>query len=433
MAGAYVAKPAVPPTPDPPVADPPPGWNPNWPFPGPLPPGYVPEYTFPVTATAVVKIGEAAAVAGSARQVAAVAGIAYDHVTYITNEPDVAALGATVSGEVISLSPPGASFSEGAYWNISDNITFGITKANEGQTITLVATSAIGGEIITGTTSISIYAYDYSLNLSGDESIEYDEATSVTVTLRDHGTLKSDDPGSATLTWTATLDGGAVDLKFSGDAGYGSSVESEYSDLGDYYGAEEDIEFDLEEEDEERTVVLRVESTVYGDALNETLDITIDPAAMPVSFTANLNIDSFDINAATSMIMRLKVRRGFSDYDWPQLGCIEYADPPPDWWYDDYTFNDLDEVTCSAGGQTITASGTFLEDSGNYYLFLDVNVGGNSSMTCTWTVNVTMSDGTVHTDTYNFSLIPWAGMVFKSATIYMNTGKVWIFGNLMNP
>ncbi len=267
MSGAYVAKPAMPPTPDPPVADPPPGWNPNWPFPGPLPPGYVPEYTFPVTATAVIKVGQAAAVAGTA----------YDHATYITNEPDVAALGAAIGGEVISVSPSGASFSEGVYWNISDNITFGITKANEGQTIELTATSAIGGEIITGTASIGIYEYVYSLNLSGDSTIgiDDDESVSVTVTLRDHDTLKSDAPGAAVLTWTATINGAAIGLRFAIDASYSSSIESEYSDLGDYYGAEENIEFDLDNDDSGETVVLRVESTVYGNEINKTLDIDV--------------------------------------------------------------------------------------------------------------------------------------------------------------
>ncbi len=281
MSGAYVAKPAL--VPDPIAVDPPPGWNPNWPFPGPLPPGYVPEYTFPVTATAVIKVGQAAAVAGTA----------YDHATYITNEPDVAALGATVSGEVISVSPSGASFSEGVYWNISDNITFGITKTNEGQTIELTATSAIGGEIITGTASIAIYAYVYSLSLSGDSTIgiDDDELVSVTVTLRDHDTLKSDAPGVAGLTWTATINGAAIGLRFAVDASYSSSIESEYSDLGDYYGAEEDIEFDLDNDDSGETVVLRVESTVYGNELSDTLGIEVqgDPeyAIFSVTFSGD--------------------------------------------------------------------------------------------------------------------------------------------------
>lgn len=52
MSGAYVAKPdAVI------VPDVPPGWNIDWPFPGPSPPGYTPVYSFPLDAQAAVVPG----------------------------------------------------------------------------------------------------------------------------------------------------------------------------------------------------------------------------------------------------------------------------------------------------------------------------------------------------------------------------------------
>lgn len=395
MSGAYVAKPAVvaPITPTPP-----PGWDLDWPFPGPFPPGYVPEYTFPMSATGIIKVGEAAAVSGSAR----------DHVEFLTNEPDIAVLSATVNGVSREISPASAIFVSGVYWNISDNISFpDLTRADEGGTIVLTGVSAIDGEVITGTVNIAIYAYVYSLNLSGPSEIEHDEVASVTVSLRDHDTLTTSEPTGSTLTWTATLEGAAVGLKFSGDPEFSNSIESVYSDIGTYWGAEESIEFDLDEdEDDGKTVTLSVESTVWGDGVSDTIEIDIIKVYV-VSFTASVvdnGIDPTGGYLGSSPFIYLTVSRTPTPTERDRALMDSFVatwDPATApwstaWEYDPAVLDQLTECILTAGGGALTADCASCVEGKTYTVALRASPGAtNWNLTAgdmTFTVTVVLSD-----------------------------------------
>ncbi len=75
MSGAYTAKPDADSSPDLP-----PGWNPLWPFIGPLPPGYEPSYDGVLTAPAYI-------VPNSPTADAFVSFVLSDYDSYVTNEP----------------------------------------------------------------------------------------------------------------------------------------------------------------------------------------------------------------------------------------------------------------------------------------------------------------------------------------------------------
>lgn len=288
MAGAYVAKPAVdlpPPEGPPTVDDVPPGWDLNWPFPGPYPPGYAPELTLPMTATETIRFFGTAAVTGEFR----------DHTIFVTNEPDAVVLTAVIasspsrdinlrfSGDSEYASSVSINCTLADYWGVGGDVEFELTRADEGGIITLTGTGAISGVTVTDTVEIIVYEPIYSLVMSGTTDMAYDGTASITTSLRDHETLGTDEPTGSTLTWTATIDGVAVDLRFSGDTEYSESISSSYSDIGDYWGAEKDIEFDLTAENNGDTIVLRVESTVFEEDLNITHDISVSSMSCTVS------------------------------------------------------------------------------------------------------------------------------------------------------
>lgn len=154
MSGAYVAKPAVPPEEVPVVPTPPPGWNPDWPFPGfpgydpdpffpaPFPPGYATSYSIVTTAT------ESIAPTGTASATSSVR----DQSTYATNEPSAITWTATIDGEAIGLKFDGeedfvSSISEiavwGTYWGTTPDIVFDLDDDNNGDMVILKASCTL--------------------------------------------------------------------------------------------------------------------------------------------------------------------------------------------------------------------------------------------------------------------------------------------------
>ena len=430
MSGAYTAKPAVPPEEVPVVPTPPPGWDLDWTFPGPYPPGYTPAFTLPMTATAVIVPSGTAAVSGEFR----------DHADYLTNEPDAIIWTAVIvsspereielrfEGEEEYADSISSDSTLGDFWSVAPSVEFELTRSDEGGIITLTGTSAIDGTTVVGTADISVYAYAYSLNLSGPANMAWDDTASAVVSLRDHGTLGTNEPTGSTLTWTALLDGAAVDLRFSGGA-YSSSIESVYSDIGAYWGAEKDIEFDLTEDDVEKTITLIVTSTAFGDELSDTIEIEIDPIPYPVSYVTSLVINSYEINAASLMVMRLKITRTpFPQVSWPQIGATEYGAPPPSWWESIVPDNIVETTNATdvSGEKRIDSSGTFL-DNYSYTFAYDANEGGNSTISCTWTMVITMSDGTTRSGTESFTITPGGSPVYGTCYASRITDLVLIF------
>jgi hypothetical protein len=451
MGGAYVAKPAVAPTPDPPIEPQPPGWNTDWlfdagesglPGSGPHPPGYEPEYSLVTTAPAEIETDDTVPVTGSLR----------DHSTFATPEPDSIIWTAAINEGPIALKFEGGAFAFSisssttflTYWGASPDIEFDLDRDNEGDTVVLTGISTIGKETVTQTVNILIHEHEYSLWLSGDSNIgvDDDDTASVTVTLRDHDTEKTEEPmeeseelTESTLTWTATINGAAIGLKFAADADYSSSIESEYSDLGDFFGGEEDIGFDLEEEEEDRVITLRVESIVWEDELSDTMDIAVEGRPTPVSFETSLVMSGYTIEATTYARMKLKIRRMLGGLvSWPGIGVFEGFEPPPTW-FESGGIDDISEITTSediSGEKRVDASSGGLVDNYTYTFTYATLDGGNYTCTFTWTMSVTMSDGTVYNGEYIFTLSPYDDNVQQTCVISTATGLVSIFGVRMD-
>jgi len=119
------------------------------------------------------------------------------------------------------------------------------------------------------------YSPVFSLNLSATETIVYDGAATATITLRDHVTYATAEPTGSSITWTATIDGETVNLRFSGGASYASSVSSSYTEGATYWGAEPVIEFELIEENAGDTVMLRAASIVFDYSVAQTVNIEV--------------------------------------------------------------------------------------------------------------------------------------------------------------
>ena len=144
MAGAYVAKPAV-------VApfDGPPGWNIEWPFPGPLPPGYIPIYSMSFSADALYVPGT-----NTSQVLASFA----DHGTFPTSQPQgQITWTATLLGSPVQLkestdlsfssSVSTAAIQSGGFWIGNPTLNFSVSLANSGQTIVLTASSLDPGGV----------------------------------------------------------------------------------------------------------------------------------------------------------------------------------------------------------------------------------------------------------------------------------------------
>ena len=164
MSGAYVARPTVPIVPDLP-----PEWNPNWPFPGPLPPGYIPDYSLGMSAPASMAVGGSLAVSATL----------YDHDTYKTGEPAAASRvtwSATVDGTPVMLRFAGgggfaaaaqSSYSaDDGFWGARPTIEVQLTSEHSGKTLVLRAQSGVFDETLTETREIVIAGLSATISLS---------------------------------------------------------------------------------------------------------------------------------------------------------------------------------------------------------------------------------------------------------------------------
>jgi len=136
------------------------------------------------------------------------------------------------------------------------------------------------------------YTPEYSLSATAGE-ISDDLSAAVTLNLLDHVTYATDEPGSGVIAWSAAIDGAPINLRFSGGEDYASSIESSYSDIGDYWGAEPTIEFELTEANEGDTIVLTAESTVEGQTVSDTAEITAD-VGYTATFVTEIALVGYD-------------------------------------------------------------------------------------------------------------------------------------------
>lgn len=78
-----------------------------------------------------------------------------------------------------------------------------------------------------------------------------------------------------TQRWSAAIEGYAVGIRNLGGA-FSGSLEFPYSVVGNYFGAESDIEFDITDENGGDTIVLSVETTVDGETYSDSVDIVVE-------------------------------------------------------------------------------------------------------------------------------------------------------------
>lgn len=164
MGGAYVAKPdlAV-------AVDYPPGWNIDWPFPGPYPPGYTPIHTMTMTADEYIWPGGTTS---------AVSMHVYDQGSYETNSPDgLVTWSATIEGETVQLKlDTGEEFAnsittpyaQGSPWGASPALQFDISSANEGQIIILRSFGNPFGDDMYDTAEITVVNEDSNAGITVD-------------------------------------------------------------------------------------------------------------------------------------------------------------------------------------------------------------------------------------------------------------------------
>jgi len=443
MPGAYVAKPG----PDddgyegaPPVdvVLPPPGWDPDWDFPpdtpeggsGPYPPGYEPEYSLSISATGPV----AASGGGAARYepTSVIGAELFDQVTYPTAEP----LGrpivwtATIDGNAVADPKTVYYIASGVYWGYDGDFDFELDEEHEGKTLVVTATSTVFTETVSDVVEVEVYEPTYSISLSAGSPVTVaNPVSAVVAVLYDHDTYATKEPANYELTFTATIDGVEV---------MEPRVESYISLGGGFWGHGSDFTFDLTTDHYDKTIILSVESTVFGEIeVEDSVNITVSPLPLPESVVTSLVFNSYDIKNPSAPVMQLLIQRlpaHASRTDNPGIGAFEYGAPPALWWEDDETYNTLDEMDCVADGEErhrIDATGTFNADS-SYKFSYGINEGGNATVDVTFSVTITMSDGSEFSDSVSHVIEPYGVNQAEYVTVSTVSGMIYIFGARVN-
>lgn len=125
------------------------------------------------------------------------------------------------------------------------------------------------------------YSSDYSIVTTATASIAPTGTASVTSTVRDHDDYATNEPSA--ITWAATIDGEAIDLKFDGEE-FAPSIKEDPA-WGTYWGTTPDIIFDLDDGNLGDTVVLQASCTLSGEALIDTSEIEIAPQVWTYTFS----------------------------------------------------------------------------------------------------------------------------------------------------
>ncbi len=167
------------------------------------------------------------------------------------------------------------------------------------------------------------YTPDYSMIVTATAEIAPSGTASVTGSLRDHDTYATNEPDD--ITWTATIDGEAVQLRFS-EGEFTSSISSSTS-FSTYWGAAPSIEFDLTSGNIGDTVILTGASAIGGVAVTETTEVTI----IAISMSFSLSMEDRGANSGfSSWLFRAIIdnqpegsQLGASDITWNTGGGFE--------------------------------------------------------------------------------------------------------------
>lgn len=120
------------------------------------------------------------------------------------------------------------------------------------------------------------YSPTLTLVMTATDSIAYNGTASVTGSARDQGTYATNEPSA--ITWTATIAGSPINLRFNGETNYSSSLSSAVS-FGTYWGATPSIEFELTEDNADDVVTLRGVYQLDGLWIEQTENIIVTVSA----------------------------------------------------------------------------------------------------------------------------------------------------------
>lgn len=121
------------------------------------------------------------------------------------------------------------------------------------------------------------YKPEYSLLLTSTTAVCADGALGYAlVTLRDHVKYATERPKDSVIRWTAKIDGQVVLMRFGSTGGHATSLTSQYSQIGDFWGnATTDLQFKLTESDIGKTITLKATSNVSGELLTAEVNIEV--------------------------------------------------------------------------------------------------------------------------------------------------------------
>jgi len=131
------------------------------------------------------------------------------------------------------------------------------------------------------------YTADYSIAVTGPDSVAYDGTADVTAYLCDHTDYKTQEPAeTSVLVWSAKLGGETVNLKFSGGDSYAAIATSVYTESDGFWGAEPSLEFELTDAANGETLTLTVVSIVDGETLTKSQEVEVGGTVAEVVITA---------------------------------------------------------------------------------------------------------------------------------------------------
>ncbi len=189
---------------------------------------------------------------------------------------------ATLDGTPITLRVPGGAFAgnavsaaidSGSFWESSVTLEFDDIGSSSDQIIIVTGSAAIEGVDVTD--FISATVLDYSLVLSGPSSRFFSGASDCTVILLANSVSKTAEPISKTITFTATLDGAPLNLRFTGDSTYLSSISSPVADSDGFWQTSISIEWEVTFADDDKIIELTAQGAIAGLSVSDTLNITV--------------------------------------------------------------------------------------------------------------------------------------------------------------
>lgn len=229
------------------------------------------------------------------------------------------------------------------------------------------------------------YTPTLSLLMTATDSIAFDGTASVTGSARDQDTYVTNEPSA--ITWRAQdQDENVVNLRFSGEEDYSSSISSDVS-FGSYWGATPSIEFELTADNVDDVITLTGFYTLDEIQVVSTESITI---ATQIVITAHYeligSIGAGYYYGRTSTRIQgtsLAIWQGAEAWYWPDEGG----------WYDlDERPEDEVEVVTDAGseaGGTVTTTVSSLRAGEIYEVEADVNFTDCSARV---TLTITIGD-----------------------------------------